>query len=114
MPIWVRGNANAETFILFLHGGPFDTAIENAVWEHFAPLYEDYAVVFFDQRGGGYAHGNQLVNLNEAQFVEDVEMVFDLIQDKYPQMKSTFLMGHSYGGYLGTCLLYTSPSPRDS
>lgn len=105
LPIWVRGNSDAETFILFIHGGPFDTAIENAVWGHFEELHEDYAIVYFDQRGGGYAHGQQSVNLNEAQFVEDVEVVLQLIQEKYPQAKSMFLMGHSYGGYLGTAVL---------
>lgn len=105
LPVWVRGASDAKTFILFLHGGPFDTAIENAVYEHFAPLYEDYAIVFFDQRGGGYAHGQQLVGLNEEQFVEDVEVVHQLIQNKYPQAENMFLMGHSYGGYLGTAVL---------
>jgi len=105
LPIWVRGNENAETFIIFLHGGPFDTAIANAVWGHFEPLYEDYALVFFDQRGGGHSHGTTAENLNESQFVEDVEIVHQLILDKYPQANNFFLMGHSYGGYLGTAVL---------
>lgn len=105
LPIRIRGNANAKTFILFLHGGPFDSAVEHAVYGHFEPLYEDYALVFFDQRGGGYAHGQQLVGLNEEQFVEDVEVVHSLIQQKYPQAENIFLMGHSYGGYLGTAVL---------
>lgn len=107
LPVWVRGNANAETFIFFLHGGPFDTGIENAVWGHFEPLYDEYAMVFFDQRGGGYAHGKRVSNLNEEQFVEDIEVVLDLIKDQYPQAKNLFLMGHSYGGYLGTSFLKT-------
>lgn len=105
LPVWVRGNANAKTFIVFLHGGPFDTAIEHAIKGEFEPLYDDYGMVFFDQRGAGYSHGQQNVHLNEDQFVEDVEVMFQLIQKKYPQAESIFLMGHSYGGYLGTAFL---------
>ncbi len=107
LPVWVRGNANAETFIFFVHGGPFDTAIEMDVWKYLEPLYQDYAMVFFDQRGGGYAHGERAVNLTEEQFVEDVEVVVQLIKDKYPQAANLFLMGHSWGGYLGTSFLKT-------
>lgn len=113
LPVWVRGNATAETFIIFLHGGPFDTAIENAVSEHFEPLYEDYAMVFFDQRGGGYSHGQRAVELTEEQFVEDVEVVVQLIKDKYPQAQNLFLMGHSYGGFLGTAFLKTGDNQND-
>ncbi len=104
LPIWVRGNKDAKTFILFLHGGPFDTALYDAVVRAFEPLYDDYAVVYFDQRGGGHAHGSS-VNLSEAQFVEDVELVTKLVKQQYPQAENLFLMGHSYGGYLGTAVL---------
>ena len=107
LPVWVRGNSSAETFVIFIHGGPFDTAIEEAVYGRFEPLYDDFAMVFFDQRGGGYAHGKRTVNLTEEQFVEDIEVVVKLIQDKYPQAQNLFLMGHSFGGYFGTSFLKT-------
>ncbi|MFK7926517.1 MAG: alpha/beta fold hydrolase [Bacteroidia bacterium] len=113
LPVWVRGNSTAETFIIFLHGGPFDTGIENAVYGHFEPLYADYAMVFFDQRGGGYAHGQRAVELTEEQFVEDVEVLVKLIKDKYPQAQNLFLMGHSYGGFLGTSFLKTGNNQTD-
>jgi len=106
LPIWVRGNKSAKTFILFLHGGPYDNALFNAVSGHFEPLYDDYAIVFFDQRGGGFAHGGQ-VNISPEQFVEDVEVVLTLIKQKYSTAESIFLMGHSWGGYLGTDVLAT-------
>ena len=112
LPVWVRGNANATTFILFLHGGPFDTGITNAVYNHFESLEEDYAIVYFDQRGGGYSHG-EASNLTEEQFVEDVEVVHQLILSKYPQAESFFLMGHSYGGYLGTAFLQKDDNQED-
>ena len=104
LPVWVRGSRDAKTFILFIHGGPFDTAIYDAVVGAFEPLYEDYAVVFFDQRGGGHAHGSS-DNLNQAQFIEDVEVVTQLIKQNYPSAENLFLMGHSYGGHLGTAVL---------
>ncbi len=105
MPVWVRGNDDKETFIIFLHGGPLLSGVENAVYDHFDRLESDYAMVYYDQRGGGFTHGKRAVNLNEEQFVEDLEVLTMLIKNKYPQAKNLFLMGHSWGGYLATAFL---------
>ncbi|MFK8038919.1 MAG: alpha/beta fold hydrolase [Crocinitomicaceae bacterium] len=105
MPVWVRGNAESEVFLFFIHGGPKLSGIEEAISNQFAKLHEKYAVVYYDQRSGGFTHGSRTKNLSEAQMTEDLDVVIDFIQTKYPKAKSLFLMGHSWGGYLGTSYL---------
>ncbi len=105
LPIWVKGNSESDTYIVFLHGGPFQTAIEESVYGNFDQLHEDYVMVYFDQRGGGFTHGQIAANLSEEQFVEDLQVVTELIKEKYPKAKNLYLMGHSWGGYLGTSYL---------
>ncbi len=102
MPVWVRGNTDAKEFIIFLHGGPLGNAIENAIAKDFEMLYDKYAFVFYDQRGGGFTHGNRTINLNEEQVVDDLDKIVDFIKFQYDNAESLFLMGHSWGGYLGT------------
>ncbi len=107
LPIWIRGNAESKTLIVFLHGGPFQTAIEEAVLGSLDLIHEDYAVLYFDQRGGGFTDGNISELISEEQFAEDVKIVTELAKEKYPQFENYFLMGHSWGGYLGTLFLAT-------
>jgi len=105
-PIWTRGYDQTETFIIFLHGGPFASGIREAVNKQFVELEKDYVMVYYDQRGGGFTHGeNNIEKLNEKQFVEDLDEIVDLIKSKYTNAKNVFLMGHSWGGYLGTAYL---------
>lgn len=105
MPVYVRGNTDSEVFIFFLHGGPKLSAIGEAVSNQFTDLHEKYAMVYYDQRSGGFTHGNRNENISEEQLVRDLDVVIDFIQSTYSNAKSVFLMGHSWGGYLGTSYL---------
>jgi pimeloyl-ACP methyl ester carboxylesterase len=105
MPVIVRGNISSHVFVIFIHGGPGGTAIQKIGLPAFNELEKDYAMVFWDQRGSGSSQGNsadKLLTLN--QFVEDLDKLVDLIKYKYkdPQI---FLLGHSWGGCLGTAYL---------
>jgi proline-specific peptidase len=105
MPVSVRGNKSSGVFILFVHGGPGGTAFQKIGLPAFNELEKDYAMVFWDQRGSGASQGNsddRLLNLN--QFVEDLDKVIDLIRYKYHDPE-IFLLGHSWGGCLGTAYL---------
>jgi len=107
MPVWVRGNVQSETFIIFLHGGPGGSAIAASNADAFKKLHEDYAIVYWDQRGSGISQGNAgLASFTMEQFVEDLERLVILIRHKYNN-PSLFLMGHSWGGMLGTAFLTT-------
>lgn len=105
MPVWVRGNIESEEFIIFIHGGPKLSSIEEAVTNQFEKLHEKYAVVYYDQRSGGFTHGSRTDNLSLDQMVEDMDVVIDFIQSKYEKANNIFLMGHSWGGFLGTAYL---------
>jgi len=102
MPVWVRGNINAETFIIFIHGGPSLSGIETAITREYAVLEEDYGLVYYDQRGGGFTHGHTTVNLTEEQLYDDLDVIVDFVKSKYTNAKSVFLLGESWGGYVGT------------
>jgi proline iminopeptidase len=105
MPVVVRGNKDSGIFILFIHGGPGGTALQKMGLPAFNDLENSYATVFWDQRASGSSQGNspdELLTL--SQFVEDLDKLVDLIGYMYNHPK-IFLMGHSWGGCLGTAYL---------
>ncbi len=105
MPVLVRGNKSAGIFILFVHGGPGGTAFQKIGLPAFDHLENLYAVVYWDQRGSGSSQGdspNSLFTLD--QFVEDLDQVINLVRYRYHNPE-IFLMGHSFGGCLGTAYL---------
>jgi len=105
MPVWVRGNIESGTFIITLHGGPGASAHEFVTSKAFRKLEEKYAVVYWDQRFAGIAQGNpDKKTLNMSQFVEDTDHCIRLIRELY-HPKSLFLLGHSWGGGLGSAYL---------
>ena len=102
MPVWVRGNVSSGIFIVFLHGGPGESAIVERIAAGNDLLEEHYAVVYWDQRGSGIAQGNPSpATYNLDQFAEDVDLVVDVVKQKY-DVNTMFMMGHSFGGMLGT------------
>jgi proline iminopeptidase len=112
MPVVVRGNKASEIFILFIHGGPGGTALQKIGLAAFDGLEKSYATVFWDQRGSGSSQGNNSAeDLTLSQFVEDLDKLIDLIRFRYhdPQI---FLMGHSWGGCLGTAYLTDATRQR--
>lgn len=105
MPVWVRGNTSSGIFIITLHGGPGASAHEFVLSKAFEELEEKYAVVYWDQRFAGIAQGNPAKStLNVEQFIEDTDHCIKLIKHLY-NPKSIFLLGHSWGGGLGTAYL---------
>jgi pimeloyl-ACP methyl ester carboxylesterase len=112
MPVWVRGNKNAQVFILVLHGGPGSYVSEYIGMPSFNSLEKEYAVVYWDQRASGDSQGNaKPESLTREQFVQDLDKLVALIRNKYNQ-PTLFLLGHSWGGALGT--LYLLDSQRQS
>jgi len=102
MPVSVRGNTSSGVMIIFIHGGPGGTALQKIGLQAFNELEKDYGLVYWDQRGSGSSQGNSsLSDLNLLQFTEDLDKLVDLIKSKY-QNPEIFLMGHSWGGCLGT------------
>lgn len=105
MPVAVRGNISSGVLIVFIHGGPGGTAFQKIGLPAFLELEKSYGTVFWDQRSSGSSQGNSSNSLLTLdQFTEDLDKLVDLLHYKY-QNSSIFLMGHSWGGCLGTAYL---------
>jgi proline iminopeptidase len=105
MPVWVRGNLSSNVFVIHLHGGPGGSSITEAQEKAFFGLEDSYAMVYWDQRGGGASQGNakpETITMNHM--VLDLEKLVALVKNKYNNPK-IFLLGHSWGGALGTVYL---------
>jgi pimeloyl-ACP methyl ester carboxylesterase len=108
MPVWVQGNTASKTFVVMLHGGPGGSAllIDGLFGDFCDPLEEKYGMVYWDQRGSGSTQGNYSpATLHPDQYVDDLEKLIRLLEDKYGEDISFFLMGISWGGYLGNAFL---------
>ncbi len=105
MPVWARGKLESDVFIIYLHGGPGGSSFIDIRNDFFAGLEQRYGMVYYDQRASGNSIGksdNDLLTLE--QFVEDLDVIVQYTQKTYaPQ--SIVLMGHSWGGTLGTAYL---------
>jgi pimeloyl-ACP methyl ester carboxylesterase len=99
MPIYVAGEPSSNVIILFLHGGPFESAKATDYW--FKDLQKKYVVALWEQRAAGFSSGKvDFSTLNYQQYAEDCFYVIKLLKQKYPGSK-IFLMGHSFGVELG-------------
>lgn len=103
MPVWVRGNPDSDTYLLILHGGPGMGSF--IMLNGFAELEKSYKCIYWDQRGAGSSLGNPSEeSFTIEQHVEDLELLVKILEAKY-SIGSLFLVGHSWGGALGTAYL---------
>lgn len=110
MPVVVEGNTQSKTFIVIIHGGPGGNAmIYNGLLTSFSdPLEEKYAMVYWDQRGSGNSSGHYSVDeLEMENFVDDLDKLITVLQHRYGANIGIFLMGHSWGGALGSAYITT-------
>jgi len=105
MPVWVAGDTDSDTFVLFLHGGPGGDSATASLFPAFKDLESRYRIVYWDQRASGISQGNPSTDtFTVAQFVEDTDLVVDVIRELY-EPDRLFLFGHSWGGALGVAYL---------
>lgn len=106
MPAYVFGNKESKTFIVLLHGGPGGSGLGYRFGKFSEELEADYAMVYWDQRGQGMAHGNYKSDeLTVELMVEDLHKLILALKHNYGSDISLFLMGHSWGGLLGTAYM---------
>lgn len=104
LPVWVKGNTASNKFVIFINGGPGLTSLDIAKidmlgWEN--SLEKEFALVYYDQRGTGNAQG--LIDdqtLTMEQYVKELKLVVQSIKAQY-QESEVYLMGHSFGGFIG-------------
>lgn len=111
LPVVVEGNTTSKTFIIYVHGGPEGGAITESTDPVFwGALEAQYAVVYYDQRGIGMSNGNfDDSKLTIEQFVDDLDKIISVVYSRYGDDISLFLLGGSWGGYVGTAYI-TNPT----
>ena len=108
MPVYVKGNIQSGTCILFLHGGPGGNASLPSFMPVSKELENDYAFAYWDQRGSGLSMGNpDPGTFTVEQFVDDLDLVVETIRLRYHNPRIVFY-GISWGGALGSAYLSTS------
>lgn len=105
MPVWVMGNTASKIILLFLHGGPGIGAHRYSGFQT-NQLQKPYAVAYWDQRDAGSAAGNNnFADLTLDLMIQDLEKLISVLQYRYGSDVKIFLMGHSFGGLLGSGFL---------
>ena len=105
MPIWVRGNAQSNKIILFVHGGPGDCSM--CYRYYLKGLETETMVAYWDQRVAGSSTGKvPEQTLRYAQFGEDMAYVVKLLKRQYPNAQ-IYLLAHSFGVELAWQFLTT-------
>ncbi len=105
VPVWVRGNLDAEVFLIYIHGGPGGSSFIDIQHEYLGEIESRYAIAYYDQRASGNSIGksaDELLTLD--QFIQDLDMVVEYVEATYSPEKIV-LLGHSWGGTLGTAYL---------
>lgn len=106
----IRGQKENNPLLLFLHGGP---GAPHIGWfdKIQRPWEEHFTVVQWDQRQTGKSYfsmsdlGHTMTN---DQLIRDTESVIDYLRDTFSTDK-IFLMGTSYGTYLGMHMVKRRP-----
>lgn len=105
MPAYIYGDASEKIFLITLHGGPGGLGLSFR-GSAFNKIEKACAVVYFDQRGSGMAQGSYSENgIGVDVMAEDVLALVKVLRHKYGSDSRFFLLGHSWGGTLGTAIL---------
>lgn len=105
MPAYIMGNGAEKVFLITLHGGPGGIGL-GFRGTAFSEIEEQYAVVYFDQRGSGMSQGSYSKDeISIDIMAEDVLALVKVMQRKYGSDSRFFLLGHSWGGTLGSATL---------
>ncbi len=113
---WVKfqGEDDQAPVLLFLHGGPGNSVMSYA--DRFTKeLQKHFVVVNWDQRQSGQT---ALMNkstelLTVSLFVSDGIELINFLKLRFSKEK-IYLMGHSWGGYLGLLLAVARPDLLDA
>ena len=106
IPAYVYGNGASKVFVILLHGGPGGSGLEYRFGAYAQELEKRYAVVYTDQRHQGSAHGHlKDEEITVDAMVEDVHFLVQTLKLRYGNDIRLFLLGHSWGGTLGTAYM---------
>jgi len=105
----IRGNDTSNPILLFLHGGP---GMPMMYLSHSfqSNLEKDFIVVQWDRRGAGKSYNKKIdpLTITDEQYYNDALNLINLLKTRFDKEK-IFLVGHSWGTYLGSILAYKNP-----
>ena len=111
MPAYIYGNGSEKIFLIILNGGPGGKGLEYRIGG-VKDLEDKYAVVYLDQRGSGMSTGNYSgPEVTPTLMAEDVLALVKVLKYKYGNDLKFFLLGHSWGGLLGSKVLLIDQTP---
>lgn len=107
--ILIRGSSSRNPLVLFLHGGP-GMPMMYLAHAFQRPLEGEFLCVQWDQRGAGKSYDQTIPqgSINIEQYLADAVELTNLLRRRFRQEK-VFLVGHSFGSYLGALLAYRHP-----
>jgi pimeloyl-ACP methyl ester carboxylesterase len=107
--ILIRGNNIENPVLLYLHGGPGNP--ETAFITKYQKEWEKhFIVVNWDQRGSGKSYNSKINadTLNIQGTYNDTIQLVEYLQKKF-NTKKIYLVGHSWGTYLGMLAIKNNP-----
>lgn len=105
-PAFIAGNVSSKKLIVILHGGPGGNGLEYRVGDYYKQLEENVGVVYYDQRGQGMSYGKYTEDdVTVEQLTADLYALVKVLKTKFGNDTKIFLLGHSWGGMLGTAYL---------
>lgn len=106
LPVLVRGDTSSQRFLVLIHGGPGASSFTYPKLPAFASLERSSAVVYWDQRSAGASLGDPPPEtLTLEDYAADTELVVDALRARYGADVDVILLGHSWGGAVGTAFL---------
>lgn len=107
---FIRGENTDNPVLLFLHGGPGSPELPIIYTNNQKHrLEKEFTVCYWDQRGAGmsFKHTPESSMTLEQLIADTLEMT-DYLKKRFNQ-KKIFLMGHSWGSYLGIKTIAQAP-----
>lgn len=104
----IRGKNKDNPILLMLHGGPGTTELPMMRYFNHT-LEEDFTVVYYDQRGASSSfHEQDTSGLTLEVMIHDTHLLTKYLKERFHKNK-IFLMGHSWGSYLGLHTVHQYP-----
>lgn len=105
----IRGKSTKNPVLLMLHGGPGSPQAHMNL-KYNKELENHFIVVNWDQRGAGgsYSKGLPKESININRMVEDTRELSNYLINRF-QKEKIFILGHSWGSYLGMRTIYKYP-----
>ncbi len=102
LAVMIAGADRDNPVLLCVTGGPAGTEIP-FIRRHEKELEKHFTIVHYDQRGAGksYSFKEDYKDITYQQHVSDLIALTEYVRE-YLNKDKIYLMGHSYGTYLGT------------